>query len=227
MGSERTGIAINEAVFLLSQADPAKLVSLREKFPELDEELQEGIYAGSKQGDRATQDSYLVQKAEVVATALESVSDQADAAMRRVRVSIQRARSRRLISQVLVVIGSSSLLGAVALEGRTVTVISAVLTLLAALGNLFAEYHEKLLNPQASNIYEAFQKLGQGTYRARALLAQLQLAMRHEEGVQMLTDLVSTANELCEDLNGWLIQVLHQFPGRAKHWTGNGIANQA
>jgi hypothetical protein len=206
MGTGKSGVAINEAVFLLSKTAPEKLISLRNLYPDIAEELREGIYAGEKE------EMFIIEKAEFVTVALEEVSSLAKVAMVTVAVIIQRARSRRLISQMLVLIGSSSLLGAVALDGKTATVISAVLTLLAAIGNLLAEHYERLLNPQTGNIYEAFQKLGEGSYKARAIAADLKLSIRHKVGEIALKEQVGKANELCEELNGWLIQLLSQFP---------------
>lgn len=211
-GIDNAGAAINEAVFLLAQTSPERLESLRSQFPYLAEELQEGIYAGEETQEKgeAKKSSYLADKAAIVIAALDEAAKRAESAMGTVAESIRKARLRRLISQVLVLVGSSSLLGAVALEGKTATVLSAVLTLLAALGNLFAEHYERLINPQSGNIYDAFQKLGEGAYRARTFASRLQLALRHKEGETELANLIGEANELCEQLNGWLIQILNQ-----------------
>jgi len=211
MGNEQAALAINEAVFLLAQMAPEKLKAFQSRYPALAGELQQGIFAGTEDEQKPA-NSFLIQKAEVVTGVLEEASSQAEKAMSAVAADIKRARMRRLASQVLVLIGSSSLLGAVALDGKTATVVSAVITLLAALGNLMAEHYEKLLNPQSGNIYEVFQRLGEGAYKARRLAAEIQLAARHQEDATVLRQLVGNANELCEQLNGWLIQVINRYP---------------
>jgi len=214
MGADNAGASINEAVFLLAQTAPERLEKLRGQFPQFSEELQEGIYAGEEAEDATKTDkiSYLADKAQIVIAALDEASKLAESAMGAVVKSINKARLRRLVSQVLVLVGSSSLLGAVALEGKTATVLSAIITLLAALGNLFAEHYERLLNPQSGNIYDAFQKLGEGAYKARTFASDLRLALKHQEGEAELADLIGKANELCEQLNGWLIQLLNNVP---------------
>lgn len=210
---DNAGAAINEAVFLLAQTSPEKLETLRNQFPHLAEELQEGIYAGEEEEEKTgAGNSYLADKAVIVISALDEASSRAQSAMGAVVGSIRKARVRRLVSQVLVLVGSSSLLGAVALDGKTATVASAIITLLAALGNLFAEYYERLLSPQSGNIYDAFQKLGEGAYKARTFSSSLQLALKHKEGEADLAALIGEANELCEQLNGWLIQILNSTP---------------
>lgn len=211
MGGSQSEIAINEAIFMLDKLAPERLEDFRRRFPNLAEQLQEGVFAGPEEA-RTSGNSFLIEKAEVLTAALSEASGHAENAMITAGKNIKRARRRRLVSQVLVLIGSSSLLGAVALDEKTATVISAVLTLLAALGNLLAEHYEKLLNPQAGNIYEMYQKLGEGAYKARRMASELQLAMRHDEAISELSELLRGANELCEQLNAGLLQLLTELP---------------
>jgi signal transduction histidine kinase len=213
MGGESSAAPINEAVFLLKLMAPEQLESLKNRYPDIAQELQEGIFAGAEEPS-SQRSSYLCQRAVIVIVALEEAASRAEKAMVVAASDIKRARSRRLISQVLVLVGSSSLLGAVALDARQlVMVVSAVLTLLAALGDLLAEHYERLLNPKVGNIYDAFQKLGEGTYRARRIAVELQIATQHDEGIGELAELVGKGNELCEQLNAWLTQTLNQFLG--------------
>lgn len=211
MGSESSATPINEAVFLLKIMAPDKLASLKSRYPDIALELQEGIFAGTEEPP-SPRSSYLCQRAAVVIVALEEAASRAEQAMGVAASNIKRARSRRLISQALVLVGSSSLLGAVALDAKHfVMVVSAVLTLLAALGDLLAEHYERLLNPKVGNIYDAFQKLGEGTYKARRIAVELHIATQHDEGIAELAELVGKGNELCEQLNSWLTQTLNQF----------------
>jgi hypothetical protein len=212
MALKTQGQAINEAVFLLSALAPRQIESLKLQYPALADELKVGIYAGEEPPAHPPQDLHLVEKADVMLRALAEASRRAEEAMACVSAKIKKARLRRLVSQAFVLIGSSSLLGAVALQGKLAAVGSAVLTLLAALGNLFAEHQEKLLNPQASSIYEAFQKLGEGAYKAHFQSSQLQLMLKFPGQEAELKDLIAQANALCEQLNGWLIQLLNQLP---------------
>jgi len=211
MGLQTPGEAINEAVFLLSQLSPSQLESLKLQYPELADELRVGISGGGESAESPQKDPHLAEKASIMIAALDEAWRRAEGAMTSVSRNIKKARQHRLVSQALVLIGSSSLLGTLALDNKPAAVISAVLTLLAALGNLLAEYQERLLNPQSGSIYEAFQKLGDGAYKARVLSRELQLALKYDGHEAELKDLITQANELCEQLNGWLVQLLNQL----------------
>jgi hypothetical protein len=200
-------VAINEGVSLLDKLSPTKLTKLRERYPALADDLAPGIEAGVEE-DVAPQAALLKEKANVMITALAEASSAAEKALASVSNRVKSARRQRLISQVLVVIGSSSSLATLALSKNRAAVIAAVLTLLAALGNLIAEYNEHLLSPQAGTIYDVFQKLADGAYRARSLSTELTLTLKYQVDMNELKGLVERANMLCEELNGWLIQLL-------------------
>jgi hypothetical protein len=87
-------------------------------------------------------------------------------------------------------------------------IICAMLTLFAAIGSLIADYKEKLLNRQTGNIYDAYQRLLEGTSRTRKLSTDLSLALKYIQGPSELEPLIASANVSCEDLNGWLIQMV-------------------
>jgi hypothetical protein len=212
MGGVTESQPINEAVFLLSRLAPGRLDSLRSAHPLIAEELQPGVFAGpSDTLESSVSADHLSAKASVMVAVLDETYHRAEAALAVVSKAIRTARTRRLAGQILVLVGSSSLLGTLALESKTASVIAAVLTLVAALGNLLAEHQEKILNPQMGNVYDAFQHLGEGAYRARALRDQIQLASKYAQAPEELTSLLAQANELCERLNGWFVQLLQHL----------------
>lgn len=200
-------IAINEGVALLDMLAPGRLADLRVALPQLTHELQTGIMAGPEDA-KLGPDVYLSEKARVMMAALTEVGDAAQRKLIGISGRVRNARRQRLISQALVVVGSSSSLATLALSQTRAAVAASVLTLLAALGNLAAEYLEKLLNPQAGNIYDLFQKLGEGRYRAKSLAVEIGIAIKYGAVPEDLRALVSEANKLCEDLNGGLVQIL-------------------
>jgi hypothetical protein len=200
-------LAINEGVALLDELAPSRLADLRTALPQLASELQVGIIAGSGDEEPAP-DAYLREKASVMMTALTEVADAAERKLMEVSGRVRNARRQRLVSQALVLVGSSSSLATLALSQTRAAVAASVLTLLAALGNLAADYLEKLLNPQAGNIYEMFQRLGEGKYRAKSLAVEIAISLKYGAVPEDLRALVGEANKLCEDLNGGLVQIL-------------------
>ena len=212
MGTASATQPINEAVFLLSQISTDRLDILRTAYPLIADELRPGVFAGPSDVDpSASALLLLTAKANVMIAVLDEVSNRAESALVVVSGAIKSARSRRLAGQILVLVGSSSLLGTLALESKTATVIAALLTLLAALGNLLAEHVERLLNPQTGNVYDAFQHLGEGAYRARLLRDQIHLARTYSQPPEEINALLAKGNELCEQLNSWLVQLLQHL----------------
>lgn len=207
-------IAINEGVFLLQSLSPDRLNQLRIEFPSQSRALAIGIIAGSEDGpenDKVAM-AMLRDRAQIMIVALSEAEAAAKKAVVAVSRRVKSARRQRLLSQILVLIGSSSSLATLALSKNRAAVISAVLTLLAALWNLLAEYQEKLLNPQAGNIYDAFQRLAEGAYKTRTMSTELTLALKYNQNATQIGPLVASANALCEELNGWLIQMVASMP---------------
>jgi len=210
------GVAINEAVSLLESLSPARLETLRGQYPRLSGQLGLGIYAGEDDEHPARQsDPHLNEKASIMVAALTEAWKSAEVAMITVSRSVRTARQQRLFSQAFVLLGSSSSLATMALGQNRAAVIAAVLTLLAALGNLGAEYNEKLLSPQAGNVYDVFQRLGEGAYKAKAFAAEIELELKYQTDGSALQTLVANGNELCEQLNGSLVQLLTKIPPTA------------
>lgn len=212
MGSESSKVAINEIVFFLSRTDPSGLEYLRGQYPQLAGELKEGIYAGPDKDTDRQDISFIKGKAELSIKALSKVLVLSQEAKTQITKKIMVARKNRLWSQVCVALGSSSVLGTALIGNKYWTVLAAVITLLAMFFNLFAEHQERLLNPQNGNIYEAFQKLGEGAYRAQDLEDKLNFAMSHTDGGDDLKELISEANSLCRELNDVLTQLVVHLP---------------
>jgi hypothetical protein len=211
-----SGVAINEGIFLLEKLSPSKLVDLRKEYPFLSGDLRVGISAGPEaERDASVQDAIAREKAQIMIAALATAESAARKGLASVSRKVKSARRQRLISQIFVLIGSSSSLATLALGQNRAAVISAVLTLLAALGNLFADYQERLLNPQAGNIYDAFQRLSEGVYKTRAMSTDLNLALKYSQESSQIEQLVANANALCEELNSWLVQMVLTIPAQS------------
>lgn len=202
---------INEGISFLWRVAPSALETLRNEHPSLAEELKLGIPAGtSKTGKGAPDTAIIREKAQIMIAVLSEASVVAQKALVSLSRRVNRARVQRLASQVLVLVGSSSSLGTLALRNNPAAVISAVLTVVAALGNLLAEYQERLLNPRTGNIYDAFQRLSECVYKTRTLATDLALALKYEQENSEIKQLIIQANVLCERLNDWLIKLVYR-----------------
>src|SRR5580698_6233959 len=115
----RTGaIAINEGVSLLEKLSPGRLDELRTAHPLLSDALSLGILAGAEVTPETTStvDPLLREKAAVMVAALGEAAKAAQEGSASVARRIRLARRQRLISQGLVLIGSSSSLATLALN---------------------------------------------------------------------------------------------------------------
>jgi len=196
---------INEAVSLLDSLAPERLIELRAEHPELAVQLRVGVDCG--QEDEVSP-SLTRERARVLLAALNEAAVRAQRALENAAKRVARIRRKRLFSQVAVLIGSSSLLGAVALDQKVASVVSAVLTLLAALGDLLAQHEEGLLTPGQGTVQEIFQRLGEGRYAAHRMASELELSIRLEQSDDDLAKTIERGNALCADLNSWLIQLI-------------------
>ena len=199
-----TGAPINEAVGVLSKLDPAQIAELRSEFPSIADELRIGRIGGTP-SDSA---SFDLERAEVAARALIAVANRASLELVRIQDRMRSARRRRLGSQILTLVCSSGVLGALALNKATAAVAISVLTLLASVGTLLADFGEKLLKSGEGDVYEAFEQASNASYKARKLSEELRLAIRHNISGDELRSLVTSANQLAEQLNQWVTKMV-------------------
>lgn len=200
--------AINEGVSLLSRLSPSALDDLRARYPHRSEDLKVGIRAGLESSSDDNQRPIVCEKAQIMIAAMAEAENAARETLMSVAKRISLARRQRLWAQLLVVIGSSSSLATMAFGKNAAAIICAVLTLLAAIGNLIADYKEKLLNSQSGNIYDAYQRLSECVYKTKGIASDLALALKYNQSVSEIESLISDANVLCEELNGWLVQMV-------------------
>lgn len=204
-----TGAPINEAVHVLSLLDPMHFLALREEFPNIAHELRVGQIGGgpTAEGSAESHDVYDLERAEVAARALTAVAKRATAELVKIERRMGGARRKRLVSQILTLVFSSGILASLAMKEATVAVTSAVLTLIASVGNLLADYSEKLLKPGHGDVYEAFEQASNANYEAERLADEIRLKLRHKIADAELVTLVTSANQVSATLNGWVVKM--------------------
>ena len=198
-----SGAPINELVAIVSKIDASKLDEFQKEFPHLAEELRVGRIGGAPEDSSA----YDVDRAEVAARSLTSVANRAATELIRIHARMKSARRRRLIAQVLTLVGSSGVLGSLALNNSTLAIATSVLTLLASIGAVLAEYSERLVSPGKGDIYEAFEQASSAGFKARRLADDLRLAVSHKVAPTDLLVLITNANQLAEELHGWAVKM--------------------
>lgn len=196
---ELSGAPINELVALLTKIDAPKLKALRAEFPHLANELQLGRIGGGSEDANA----YDLDRAKVAAQSLSAVANRASIELVRIQARMKLSRRRRLLAQILTLVGSSGVLGALALDKPTIAIATSVLTLLASIGSVLADFGERLVSPSKGDIYEAFEQASSVGFKARRLAEELRLAVSHNVATSELRPLIANANQLAEELNGW------------------------
>lgn len=212
MGYDSSILLINELVFSLSKLNPEKLEIFKHDHPQIKDELKEGIFAG--EDNLVTVEierKYVRAKTEFALLVLQEISIKSEKAVNQIALKIRRVKKQRLFSQTMILIGSSAVIGTALLDNKPWTIFSASLTLMAALSNLFVEYSERLLSLQNGNIYEAYQKLGEKIFIAKSITKDIEITLLYEGSNENLITLVEQANELCAELNAWLLQLVTQL----------------
>ncbi|MRE40057.1 hypothetical protein GIJ60_14695 [Klebsiella quasipneumoniae] len=203
MGSISITPPINEGVSLLNTLSPESLHDFRKSLPELSEELEIGRIGGITSSDGSLNKL----RAEILIKALDIALGRANTELEILKNRMTSARKFRLGSQVLSLICSSGVLGAIAIGDKNTTVITAILSLLASLGVIFAEYKERLLKQGDGDVYIAFEAAGQAAYKAGVALENIKLLSSHANDSEELKNAIAESNKICEDLNIWLIKI--------------------
>lgn len=214
---------INEAVSVLQRIDPGELSLLRARFPALADELALGMQGGAAPLDDLNRD-----RAGVMILALNAAVAGAGQELTGLHVRMANARKRRLIAQITTVFGSSGVVAGVVSGHALLTQLTAILTLVASLGNLMAGNLESLATPGSKNIYEAYDRATSLAYKAGLLSTELQLLLKHAADGETVGKAIAEANGLCFELSKWLSEIKgSSVPRQAIPAPGLGAAPSA
>jgi hypothetical protein len=194
---------IDEGVNLLSKLVPNELADLRLKFPSIIDELEIGRVGGETLGTPELD----YERAEVMASALVAVADKAAIELNSIQHRMRMARRRRLVAQVATLVCSSGVLAAFALSENQIAIWISLLTLLASVGTLLAEYSERLLRAGDGDIYQAFEEASNAEFKARNAASELRLLVKHRAATEELRPFIANSNKLAEELYQWVIKM--------------------
>ncbi len=197
------GAPINEAVYLLYELDPNGLADARQHFPQLESEL----VLGRMGGEREESENLETDRAEFMRLALNAAKKEADKLLLSIKGRMRASRKLRLGAQIAAFVCSSGVLAAIALGPRPITVITALLSLLASVGTMVSEYKEQLLKKGGGDIYDAYEGASQAAYKAGLMSENIRLLLKHKANASELNDLIKAANLLCEELNDWVHKI--------------------
>ncbi len=205
---------VNEAVFFLDQFAPESLQALRSQYPELQEELQPGIMAGDAEDpDQEKSKRILLAKGRVMVVALEKAICMCDDALSAAVRKMKNARKARLGGQIVTVLGSSGVLGALSATQTTLASVSGVLALLGSLATVAAEYSEQIANPEAGKLNSTYLEIGEARLRATILKQTLEIYLAESFADTALEKAVADANSLCEHVHGKVFQIIEGVIG--------------
>ncbi|WP_281559100.1 hypothetical protein [Thalassomonas sp. RHCl1] len=195
---------INEAVNFLELIQPEHLSKFRESYPELSEELKPGIIAGSE--DYSSE--FIKAKANIMLHTLERAINAVKIGSRKAAQRITWVNRIRTGSEILVLVGSSSVLGTINLANETPHILAAAITLIASCGSLLAKHTSRITSPKLGNINVAYTTLSTLVFETSELIKELKLALRFSLPLEDISDLISRGNQLMARVNKWDSQVL-------------------
>lgn len=205
-------IPINEAISYLSSNHSEKISELQARFPDISDELKPGVLAGSDETDESLPSEkdrqYVLAKAKIQSEALAYLVRDASSAAAYCKEKISIIRRLKMGSEILVLIGSSSILGTLNLESDWPTIVAAVATFLAACAALCVDHLQKIMNPELGDIFNAFVELVSLSKSADVLYREMQAALEIDMDDETIGELITRSNELMGKANQWQPQVL-------------------
>ena len=195
------GVPINEVVYFLNQTHKGLLSDIREESPELLEELDIGIIAGEGDPEKSQDDTFVRKKGRIVVEALHHLSQDADKSASFSAKRIRLIRRVKLVSEILVLLGSSAVLGTLGLEDNLPKIIAAVATFVAGCGTIFVEQSARILNPELGDIFSAY--LADKKYQGFSIFPYIvrDIAMWVPSGAtadEVRSTLADNAGDLCQ-----------------------------
>lgn len=198
-GNENISLPINEAVNFLSNNSSNELQSFKLEYPELANDLKPGIFCG---GD-TSEHKYIVAKAKIMVKTLKLASGSTKNALKKASLKIKTTDRLQTGSQILTLIGSSSVIGTIGMEDNTLHLISALITLMASCGSILIEHLSKIVSPSLGDVRDAYSALTKLTYELVQAHQELELAISYTLPEEKIIQLISQSNLLMSEVNKW------------------------
>lgn len=205
---------IHEAVYFFDLLSPEQLNAYRVQYPALEAQLQPGQICGEEtQSDPERAQGYRFAKAQIMVDALKAAAKVTQNASKTAAHRILWIRRTQVALEILVLIGSSSVIGSLTLGKDTTTAtVAAIITLLSGFGSLLVGHASKLLNPEMGNIFDAHQNLHHLSWQTQALAQEISLLVQYQQDDDQLSALVAQGNAVMEQVNKWGAQFLANKP---------------
>jgi len=205
MGLEIDSLPINELVAILNELDTSKKSNIKNKFPELGDEIDPGVWAG---------ENVCIENGEIILTKARFASEvlgiailHSKEALKIISSKIQRANKIRLLGQIGAVVGSSGTILAMGFGKETVAQVSAVLALFGSISSILSAHTEKTISTKTGNINEVYLNLSGQLQEAIFLRNNINAHIQYKSGTTELVNLISMSNELCRKINKNTLQV--------------------
>jgi hypothetical protein len=192
---------INEIIGYLELADPNALEILRNKFPEYETILQQGITLGDDKSLFSNTNEVLV-RGVASKTGLESVLKKCDELLPILKNKLKTLGNIQLGSQILVGISGASLLTQLVNTIPYITIITGILTLLGSSLTLFVQHRSGTILNNSQSIFGLYDKLIDNKFEAEQQLLEVDLALQvfNVNSPDRLVTVVNKSNQICLEI---------------------------
>lgn len=194
-----TGLPINEAVRFLHRANPTALNNFRDDYPALSNELKLGIIAGNEENG----DSFYKEKAEIMSSALKTLSKSTLTAYKNSSAKLDRNRKIKLFCEILAVLGSATLLTTLSVPEKLPKILAACTALVGSIGAIFVEHSSKFTSPELGSLDKACTEFYAASQEANILIVELKAAVATNLETPELKKIIGRANSLLQKSHRW------------------------
>jgi len=192
-------LPINEAVRFLHRANPSALEKFRDHYPSLSEELKLGKIAGADEDA----ERFYKEKAEIMSTALSLLKERALSAYKNAFKGLRRNRKIKLFCEILVVVGSATILTTLSTSTKELKVLAATTALIGSVGAIFVEHSSKFTSPELGSLDIACTEFYAASQEANILIVEIKAALATNLEMSELKEIIGRANSLLQKSHRW------------------------
>jgi hypothetical protein len=209
--STTTSSTVTEVSEFVHRYLPEKLEVLIHEFPQVDELKKPGGFMGDpKASDKENLLEYNIARLSLSREIIPNLRKASSFVVAEVLARVRLGKKVRTFSEILTLVSSTALLGALVTDEQTAAKILAGITFLSSVANIAVEYVLDLNNPHLANAREIIDEIIRNDARLARLEGDIELALRFRVNEQIET-LIVQVNSIFEFVNRILLS-LHGTP---------------